>query len=79
LLAAARFEREAQRDVLAAERHLALAVRLQPRDARIGDAYREVAALVSARLRPQRELEPADVRDQDTGETVPPGPDPEDG
>jgi cellulose synthase operon protein C len=71
LLAAARFEREAQRDVLAAERHLALAVRLRPRDAAIGDAYRQVAALAAARLRQQREAAPLPT-DQDTGETAVP-------
>jgi hypothetical protein len=62
LSAAARFEREVQRDALAAERHLALAVRLAPRSSELGEAYREVAALVAARARRQREA--AD----DTGE-----------
>jgi tetratricopeptide (TPR) repeat protein len=62
LLAAARFEREVQRDVLAAERHLALAVRLAPHSPQIGEAYREVAALCAARARRQRE------GDGDTGE-----------
>lgn len=65
LLCAARFEREVQRDVLAAERHLALAVRLAPRDPEVSNAYREVAALVAAERRRER---PAPV-DQDTGET----------
>jgi cellulose synthase operon protein C len=46
LKAAARFEREVRKDVVSAERHLALALKLSPRDRAIGDAYREVAALV---------------------------------
>ncbi|HVU01777.1 MAG TPA: tetratricopeptide repeat protein [Polyangiaceae bacterium] len=49
---AARFEWESQRDVRAAERHLATALRLAPRDRRIGDAYREMAARLAAELRP---------------------------
>jgi tetratricopeptide (TPR) repeat protein len=49
LLAAARFEREARQDVVSAERHLASALRLSPRDRSVADAYREVAALVHER------------------------------
>jgi tetratricopeptide (TPR) repeat protein len=43
LVEAASFEREAERDLAAAERHLAVAVRLSPRDEAIGRRYREVA------------------------------------
>ncbi len=44
LLEAAEFEHAVERDVLAAERHLAVAVRLAPHDARIAERYRVVAA-----------------------------------
>jgi hypothetical protein len=44
LLEASEFERDVERDVLAAERHLAVALRVAPRDARIADRYRVVAA-----------------------------------
>lgn len=44
LLEAAEFEQDAERDVLAAERHLAVALRVAPRDARIVERYRAVAA-----------------------------------
>jgi tetratricopeptide (TPR) repeat protein len=47
LLEAARFERDVRRDVLAAERHLAVALAKQPRSEALADAYREVAALVA--------------------------------
>ncbi len=43
LVEAASFEREAERDLTAAERHLAVAVRLSPRDEAIAARYREVA------------------------------------
>lgn len=59
LLAAARFEREVERDVLAAERHLSVALRIAPRDRAVSDAYREVAAIVAARS--QRERGAADA------------------
>jgi tetratricopeptide (TPR) repeat protein len=44
LLEAADFEVAAERDVLAAERHLAVAVRLAPRDVNVAERYRAVAA-----------------------------------
>jgi len=44
LLEAAEFEHDAERDVLSAERHLAVAVRLSPHDAAVGDRYRAIAA-----------------------------------
>jgi tetratricopeptide (TPR) repeat protein len=47
LVEAASFEREVRRDAASAERHLAVALRLRPRDQRIGDAYRAAAALVA--------------------------------
>ncbi len=55
LLEAASFERDVQHDVLAAERHLSVALRLAPRDRAVGGAYREVAAMVAARARRQRQ------------------------
>jgi tetratricopeptide (TPR) repeat protein len=51
LIEAARFEREAELDVAAAERHLAVALRLTPHDRAVADAYREAAAAVAARQR----------------------------
>jgi tetratricopeptide (TPR) repeat protein len=44
LLEAADFERNVERDVLAAERHLAIAVRVAPHDAKVAALYREIAA-----------------------------------
>ena len=44
LVEAADFERNAERDVLAAERHLAVAVRVAPRDPNVADRYRAIAA-----------------------------------
>ncbi len=44
LKSAARFEWEVRQDPRAAERHLALALRLLPRDRAVGEAYREMAA-----------------------------------
>jgi cellulose synthase operon protein C len=49
LLSAARFERDVRKDVVSAERHLALALKAAPRDRVVADAYREVAALVNER------------------------------
>jgi tetratricopeptide (TPR) repeat protein len=46
LLEAAEFERTAERDVLAAERHLAVAVRVAPRDQKVLERYRAVAGEV---------------------------------
>jgi len=58
---AARFEREVQRDPLAAQRHLATALRLAPRDPAIGDAYRAVGAAIAESARGGRAVveEPA--------------------
>lgn len=51
LVAAARFERESRNDVVAAERHLAAALKLLPKDRVIADLYREVAAAASGARR----------------------------
>ena len=53
LLEAAEFEHDVERDVLAAERHLAVALRVAPHDARIAERYRAVAneAALAARER----------------------------
>ena len=52
----ARFERGTKLDALAAQRHLAIALQLLPRDAKILSAFREVAAMASSA---GRELAPA--------------------
>jgi tetratricopeptide (TPR) repeat protein len=44
LLEAAEFERTAEQDVLSAERHLAVAVRVAPHDREVAERYRQVAA-----------------------------------
>ncbi len=44
LVEAASFEREAARDLASSERHLAVALRLAPRDENVGRLYREVAS-----------------------------------
>jgi tetratricopeptide (TPR) repeat protein len=44
LLEAAEFEHTVERDVLAAERHLAVAVRVAPHDSNVSERYRAVAA-----------------------------------
>ncbi|HKO52589.1 MAG TPA: tetratricopeptide repeat protein [Polyangiaceae bacterium] len=54
LLEASEFEHDTQRDVLAAERHLAIALRVAPRDARIAERYRQVAAEAALVTRAQR-------------------------
>lgn len=46
---AARFEREINGDVVAAERHLAVALKIAPRERAIAESYREAAALVRER------------------------------
>jgi hypothetical protein len=51
LVKAARFERETRNDVMAAERHLGLALKLVPKDRAVADAYREVALAVSSARR----------------------------
>ena len=56
LVEAARFERGTKLDALAAQRHLAIALQLLPRDAKILSAFREVAAMASSTA---RELAPA--------------------
>jgi tetratricopeptide (TPR) repeat protein len=44
LMEAAKFEREVRRDLAAAQRHLAIAIRLLPHDEALGVAYRQVCA-----------------------------------
>lgn len=56
LLEAAEFELTVERDVLAAERHLAVALRVAPHDARVAERYRTVAAQ-SALLQKRRKQE----------------------
>jgi hypothetical protein len=51
LVEAAEFEQAIEGDVLAAERHLAVALRIAPHDAAISARYREVAGLVATLLR----------------------------
>jgi tetratricopeptide (TPR) repeat protein len=48
LRAAGRFETGVRKDVALAERHLALAIRLSPRDRAVADAYRDAAAALAA-------------------------------
>jgi cellulose synthase operon protein C len=48
LVEAARFERGIKHDALAAQRHLAVALQLLPRDGKILSAFREVAATASS-------------------------------
>jgi len=48
LVEAALFERDVRHDILAAERHLAVALRVAPLETRINALYREVAAGVAA-------------------------------
>lgn len=49
LAEAARFERDVQRDPLAAQRHLGVALRLAPKDRAIAKAFREAAAEAARR------------------------------
>jgi tetratricopeptide (TPR) repeat protein len=58
LCEAARFERDVQGDPVAAERHLAVALRVAPRDRAVADAYRQAASVLAARARSSR-AEPA--------------------
>jgi tetratricopeptide (TPR) repeat protein len=51
LLEAGRFELEVCQDLLASERHLALALRLSPQDEQIGELFRRVAAALAIRRR----------------------------
>jgi tetratricopeptide (TPR) repeat protein len=55
LLEAARFERDVNDDVMAAERHLAQALRLAPDDGAVADAYRTAARALADLLRARRE------------------------
>jgi tetratricopeptide (TPR) repeat protein len=51
LRAAASFESTVRKDLALAERHLAAALRLAPRDKAVADAYREAAAALASRER----------------------------
>lgn len=51
LIEAGKFERDVMRDHAAAERHLALALRLCPSDTRVRELYREVASVLAAKRR----------------------------
>jgi tetratricopeptide (TPR) repeat protein len=51
LVQAARFERDVHQDFLAAERHLAMALRVAPRDRAVAEAYREAARALASRDR----------------------------
>ncbi len=55
LLEAARFEQDRQGDVMAAERHLAVALRRAPHDVELAQAYRDVAGEVARLERARRE------------------------
>ena len=54
LVDAAEFEYATERDVLAAERHLSVAVRVAPRDPAIAARYREVAGVVALAQRARK-------------------------
>ena len=54
LLEASEFEQDVEHDVLSAERHLAVALRVAPQDARIAERYRAVAAEAALLARAQR-------------------------
>lgn len=58
LVEAARFEREVELDPASAERHLALALALRPRDPDIQRAYREAAGVLAEKRRRLSEPEP---------------------
>jgi len=51
LAGAARFEWEIRKDAALAERHLAVALRLLPRDKKLGEEYKKIAAIVAAKVR----------------------------
>jgi cellulose synthase operon protein C len=59
LVEAARFEQDVQRDLASAERHLAIALRLDPKDEEVVSAYRHTAAATAARRRRERLQEAA--------------------
>jgi cellulose synthase operon protein C len=63
LIEAARFERDILRDHAAAERHLALALRVAPQSAVVKDLYREVAAVLAARRQRREATHDADQRE----------------
>ena len=54
LLQAAEFEQHVELDVLAAERHLAVALRVAPHDTQIAERYRAVAAAAAEKARARR-------------------------
>lgn len=56
LIEAGRFERDVQHDHTAAERHLALALRLCPQDQTARESYREVAAVLAAKRQRRPDL-----------------------
>jgi tetratricopeptide (TPR) repeat protein len=79
LVEAARFEKGTKRDPLAAQRHLAIALQLLPRDTKILSAFREVAALAAAGPMPfaldapavsPASLPPATRHDEDADEAL---------
>ena len=72
LVQAARFEREVQGDALAAERHLAVAIRISPRDKQLASRYREVAAVVAARVRRDRDRFSPEREAPAARDTIPP-------
>jgi hypothetical protein len=55
LVEAALFERDARKEVTAAELHLGVALRLSPHDPMIASRYREVAAELAEHLRKARD------------------------
>lgn len=54
LVEAGRFERDVMRDTAAAERHLAVALRISPQSASVKELYREVAAVLVAKRQRSR-------------------------
>ncbi len=54
LMEAAEHERSVQKDLIAVERHLAVAMRVAPRDGRVADAYRAVAREIAEASRHER-------------------------
>jgi hypothetical protein len=55
LVEAALFERDARKEITAAELHLGVALRLSPHDPMIAARYREVAGELAEKLRRDRE------------------------
>ena len=56
LVEAATFERDTRQDILASERHLAIALRVSPRDETISALYRQVAASLAASSAPSESV-----------------------